>query len=301
MKSRILAFILLLSSSAFAQLSFEAEVDTNQIKLGEPIQLELSAKVPKTAEYTWPLLESGQNGIEILESGKLDSLIEGDWIQLHQKFTLTSFDSGEVEIPALELSVQDEEVQRSSPIAILVYFPEIKEEQDYFDIKAPREIPFNYWLLAYWALGAAGLAALIYYLWKFWQKRKKQGEKQVEEIQIPPIEWALEELNKLEAKGLWQNGKAKAYFSELDEILKIFLERKFGLKALESTAEELIVKIKPLCKEERHFNNLKNSLRLSAMVKFARQQSLPEENVQALDAVRDFVNSQEAPKLEADV
>ena len=123
----------------------------------------------------------------------------------------------------------------------------------------------------------------------------------MEEIQIPPIEWALEELNKLEAKGLWQNGKAKAYFSELDEILKIFLERKFGLKALESTAEELIVKIKPLCKEERHFNNLKNSLRLSAMVKFARQQSLPEENVQALDAVRDFVNSQEAPKLEADV
>ncbi|WP_421751676.1 hypothetical protein [Croceimicrobium sp.] len=301
MKSRILAFILLLSSSAFAQLSFEAKVDTNQIKLGEPIQLELSAKVPKAAEYTWPLLESGQNGIEIIESGKLDSLIKGDWIQLHQRFTLTSFDSGEVEIPALELSVEDEEVQRSSPIAILVYFPEIKEEQDYFDIKAPREIPFNYWLLAYWGLGAAGLAALIYYLWKFWQKRKNRGEKQVEEIQIPPIEWALEELNKLEAKGLWQDGKAKAYFSELDEILKIFLERKFGLKALESTAEELIVKIKPLCKEERHFNNLKNSLRLSAMVKFARQQSLPEENVQALDAVRDFVNSQEAPKLEADV
>lgn len=301
MKSRILAFILLLSSSAFAQLSFKAEVDTNQIKLGEPIQLELSAKIPKGIEYTWPLLESGQNGIEIIESGKLDSLIEGDWIQLYQKFTLTSFDSGEVEIPALELSAENEEVQRSEPIAILVYFPEIKAEQDYFDIKAPREIPFNYWLLAYWGLGAAGLAALIYYLWKFWQKRKKQGEKQVEEIQIPPIEWALEELNKLEAKGLWQNGKAKAYFSELDEILKIFLERKFGLKALESTAEELIVKIKPLCKEERHFNNLKNSLRLSAMVKFARQQSLPEENVQALDAVRDFVNSQEAPKLEADV
>lgn len=301
MKSRILAFILLLSSSTFAQLSFKAEVDTNQIKLGEPIQLELSAKVPKAAEYTWPLLESGQNGIEIIESGKLDSLIEGDWIQLHQTFTLTSFDSGEVEIPALELSVENEEVQRSSPIAILVYFPEIKAEQDYFDIKAPREIPFNYWLMAYWGLGAAGLATLIYYLWKFWQKRKKQGEKQVEEIQIPPIEWALEELNKLEAKGLWQNGKAKAYFSELDEILKIFLERKFGLKALESTAEELIVKIKPLCKEERHFNNLKNGLRLSAMVKFARQQSLPEENVQALDAVRDFVNSQEAPKLEADV
>lgn len=289
-----------LSLWASAQAEFIAQVDTQQIKLGEPIILELKAKLAEDQQFSWPLIED-LPGITIIEQGKLDTTkVDGFW-QLKQELKITSFDSGAAYIPSFKLMLEDSNTVQTDSLALLVYFPDIKEEQDYYDIKGPDSLPFDYWLVLYWSLALILLAAVLWYAWTQFKKRKTNAPSPKLEPQIPADQWALEALANLESKGLWQAGENKAYYSELVDILRVFLEKQHGLKTMELTADELILKIKPLVKEDALYRQMKESLSLSALVKFAKQKPLPEENVQALAGIREFVKSHQIQKTEGDV
>ncbi len=299
MKKLLVLILSLAAYLSYAQPSFEAVVDTQQIKIGEVILLQLKAQIAEDAVFIWPELP-GEGGIEIIETKKLDTLkIENGLIHLQQELRLTSFDSGASYIPALNLKVNDIEL-RTDSVPLLVFFPEVKEDQDIFDIKGPREIPFDYWRLLYIGLALLGLALVVLYIIRLY-KQPTAVKEVLTQKNIPPGEWALEELQKLEDAQLWQSGKLKAYYSELVDILRIYLERKFAIKAMESTADELIQKLKPLVESDIIFRALKSSLQTSALVKYARHKSTEIENRQAIEAVRDFIKSAETPKAESDV
>lgn len=290
----------LLGYNASAQSFFKARVDTQQIKLGEPIELIVEAEIPAGTRFEWP--ETFERpGLSFIERGGVDTLEKGGILRLKQEMRLTSFDSGEVTIPSYALVLENGESLETDAIPLLVYFPDVKEDQELNDIKGPRAIPFNYWVLLYWIGGALALAGLFYWLWKQAQGRKKPEVALSQEPQIPPGEWALAALSELERKELWQAGKTKAYYSELIDILRIYMERKFGLKAMESTADELIIMLKPLAPADSLFQSLKIALQNSALVKYAKHHSLPTENTQAMEAVRSFILSKETPKTDPDV
>lgn len=292
--------MLVLGRTAGAQSFFQTRVDTQQIKLGEPIKLSVEAELPVGNAFEWP--ETFERpGLTFIERGPIDTSEKDGLWHLKQEMRLTSFDSGDVMIPSYALILENGDSLKSAAIPLLVYFPDLKEGQELHDIKGPRDIPFNYWILLYWISGGLALAGLLYWLWLKAQGRKQNEKVMPKAVQIPAGEWALAELDKLEAQELWQAGKLKAYYSELIDILRIYVERKFGLKAMESTADELIVKLKPLVKEETLFQSLKIALQNSALVKYAKHHSLPVENEQALNTIRAFVASKEAPKTESDV
>lgn len=295
-----ITLLVLLGMSASAQSFFKARVDTQQIKLGEPIQLTVEAEIPAGSDFEWP--ETFERpGLTFIERGGVDTLEKGGILRLKQSMRLTSFDSGEVSIPSYSLLLENGESLETEAIPILVYFPDVKKDQELNDIKGPREIPFNYWILLYWLAGGLALAGLLYWLWKQAQGRKRPELEISPEAQIPAGEWAMAALQELEDKELWQAGKTKAYYSELIDILRIYVERKFGLKAMESTADELIVKLKPLVEADSLFQALKIALQNSALVKYAKHHSLPAENTQALEAVRSFILSKESPKPDSNV
>ncbi len=295
MKKYLLLLLLATQFGLQAQSEFSIALDTNQIKIGEPIELSLSALVPAKAQLQWPLLDSA-TGLTIIERGPIDSLLKGDQIELKQKISLTSFDSGEVYLPALKLIV-DEQTYQSDSALIRVFFPQIKEDQDYFDIKDPREIPLNYWLIAAYLLGGLAIVALVIWLIRKYAKRSPQSSAApVIEDPRSPVEWALEALSQLETAGLWQQGEEKKYFSELVDILRHFLEREYGMKAMESTADELIQKLENKVRDSELRKELNGSLRLSAMVKYARQKALPHENEKALQVIRQFVEQHQKPQ-----
>lgn len=300
MKKALSIVLLMLSFVGLAQSNFEARLDTQQIKLGEPIQLDLYAQIPANQTYTWPQLNK-ISSITIISEGKIDSSFEGELLKLHQRISFTSFDSGAVYLPSLNLSTENGEVLASDSIPILVYFPDIKAEQDYYDIKGPREIPFDYLIALYWTLAVLALAALLYFLWyKFIRNRKSESLKPTAPP-IPPVDWALQALNDLEAKALWQESKFKLYYSELVDILRHFLEKQYGLKTMELTADELSAKLLNYVRDPELYKALKQSIQLSALVKFAKEKPLPEENIRALNTIREFVNLHQVSKTDTDV
>jgi len=300
MKKVLLLFISLSTSILSGQnISFSLTADTNSILIGEQINLRLEGRIKAGDQYQWPFLPDTITGLSIIATGKIDSLLENDQLVLNQNISISSFDSGAVHIPRLIL-VSETDSALSQGSIITVALTEAQEDTDLYDIKAPLNAPYNWWPWLYIALAIIVSAALINWLIKRYRSKKQAPTKDIVPS-LPPGEWALQELVKLEERKLWQAGMQKQYYSELIDILRYFLEREYSIKAMESTAEELIEKLKKLNIEEEHFSALSKSLRLSSMVKFAKQQALEYENEAALKGVKDFVlKTQSKPEKKED-
>jgi len=97
--------------------------------------------------------------------------------------------------------------------------------------------------------------------------------KPVEEVYVAPPkahEVALEKLQLLRAKELWQQGKIKEYQSELTYIVREYLEERFEIQALESTTVEIVQELEQKDITEEHKTELTDMFRMADMVKFAK-------------------------------
>jgi hypothetical protein len=292
-----LLFLSLCASFSNAQHSeFSVKADTNSILIGEAVLLTLSGEIKVGDPYQWPFLPDTIKGLNVLDQGKIDSLIVKERLTLSQKINITSFDSGFVQIPKL-VFLNGNDSALSQGLVIKVSLTQAQEDNELFDIKAPLAPPFNWLPWLYLAL--AIIAAVLLIVWLFKRFRKKGHQSKIDNVpSLAPIDWALEQLAILEEKKLWQDGFQKQYYSQLIDILRYFLEREFSVKAMESTAEELIEKLKKLKLDEENFTSLSKTLRLSSMVKFAKQQAQPYEHEESLQAVKNLVLKTQLKKAE---
>ena len=136
--------------------------------------------------------------------------------------------------------------------------------------------PYLIWVVL--ALLLIGL--LIYYL----KTRKKPETKEIDTINtLPPFEEALEKLQELDNKLLWQNNEIKKYYSELTEIVRVFIEKELEIPALEITTFELVSMLSDY-NNPKNINITKETVRkLNALlqeadlVKFAKSTPLSHE------------------------
>lgn len=296
----VLGTLMLSGLGGYAQsLSFSLESDTAQIEIGEAVQIELSATVKANESYDWPALPDTITGLVIAESSGIDTVKSTQaWLELSQKFRVTSFDSGFVLIPPLSLFQANDSAQ-SERLVITVNFPDLSEEQEYYDIKEPLTVARNWWLIAAAVAGALALLVLAWWLWQRFQPSAAGPTK----AKVPPMAphlWALQELSLLQEEKLWQNDQHKTYYSRLIDILRVYLERRFGVKAMESTAAELKEKLKSLPEQKNQDQFLGATLNRSALVKYAKEKPLPVECEQDLAAIVSFVKNSRPKTAEND-
>jgi len=91
----------------------------------------------------------------------------------------------------------------------------------------------------------------------------------------PPHEIAYEELQRLAASELLAHGEWKAYYSEISEIIRRYVEGRYQIVALELTTTELLVQLEAIEIEEKHQILFVQFLQLCDFVKFAKY--IPEE------------------------
>ena len=151
-------------------------------------------------------------------------------------------------------------------------------KQKMYDIKdiAPADNSIgDWWKWLLVLLIIAGLGALAYWYVKKHKEKKEEGE-----IYKTPIEKATNLLNTLEKKELWQRGEIKEYYSELTDIVRIYIEEAIEVPAMESTTSELIqaLKIASLKKKmelsKETIDNLFTVLKQADLVKFAKSKPL---------------------------
>ncbi len=108
---------------------------------------------------------------------------------------------------------------------------------------------------------------------------------------LPPHVIAIKALDELRNRKLWQNGKHKLYYSTLTEILRLYIEGRWSIGALEMTSDEIITALRDVDIKHDSRSNLIAILRTADMVKFAKALPDAEDNEQLFTYAYYFVEN----------
>jgi hypothetical protein len=277
--------------------SFELKTNKDLIAIGEHVELTMTINSIEGALVEFPqLTDTLVKNIEILETGSIDTIQnQNGAFSFIQKLILTSFDSGYYAISPRYAKINGDSFA-SNPILLGVQTLDIDTSSQYFDIKGVAESDISimelieeYWP---WLAGFVAIAALITFIVLRFSKKKEQVIIEIPKPKIPPHIIAIERLEKLKEKQLWQEGKTKAYYIELTEVLRWFIEQRFGVYALEQTTDEIMTSLRrlPNIKEEDK-ESVYRLLFLADLVKFAKEKPVGSENEQYFEMTKSFVAS----------
>lgn len=157
---------------------------------------------------------------------------------------------------------------------------------DIRNIKPPEEPPVDWrpYYLAGAALAALAALALLA------SRLRRRAARAHPVPPPPPHEIALEELERLRARRLIEEGAFKEYYSRLSAIVRAYVERRFGLRSPEMTTEEfLLTSARSGRLDHAHRALLGEFLTESDLVKFARHLPTIEASARAWASARRFV------------
>lgn len=143
------------------------------------------------------------------------------------------------------------------------------------------------------------LSLLVWYIvWYMRNKWQGRGRELKPAPKLPPHVIAIKALDELRNRKLWQNGKHKLYYSTLTEILRLYIEGRWAVGALEMTSDEIISALRDVDIKHDSRSNLIAILRTADMVKFAKALPEPEENEQLFTYAYYFVENTKSVDVE---
>ncbi|MEP7257703.1 MAG: hypothetical protein ABI687_04935 [Flavitalea sp.] len=283
----ILLALSLLSSFLYAQVNITASIDRSRILIGEPILLSVEASVPAGETMEWFTADSIAH-FEFIEKYKADTAEGLDSKKVTQLLSITSFDSGRWEIPSFQILVGGKPYYTDS-ISVDVSFVSFDPSADYRDIKEIEEVANTSVKYIPWILAALTLSSLALIIFLARKQKPLKTELKIATPLLTPYEEAIQALNDLRKKGTPVEGEEKLYYSKLNDILRVFVLRKYGIATLERTNEELIMQLSKMKLPTEPYTLLAQSLRMSDFVKFAKYRPSEQENKSNMDVIRSSI------------
>ncbi len=293
--------VLLLTGQAGAQqVTAVATPDTTDILIGDQIEFSIEFTMPLDYRVLWPFQKDTlTRNVEIIRQSPVDTAINeaGNLVKMFQTFTITSFDSGYYRIPPLKFRYQpiDDTVfmeASTMPSYLRVHTMAVDTSQAIKAIKPPLRAPLTFrevlpWLLI--SLAALAITLLIVYVIS--RRKKKQPLFTIRPRPVlPPHIIALNGLEALRGKKLWQAGKVKDFYTELTDIVRVYIEDRFGVNAVEMTTDEILDGMRNTDANREAIGRLSQMLKLADLVKFAKEKPLPVDNDNSLNNSIVFVN-----------
>ena len=284
----------LFAQNAVPEKQATATVDSSTIKIGEQFLLTLQASANTSQQLVWPQVPDSFDHMVVVDRSRIDTLRQGSGNIYKQQIRITGFDSGYWKIPAFSFGIVSGDSTVTSPafmtdsLFITVNTVPVDTTKPFKPIKQILNVPFN--ILAYWPFILGGTIALVILIWLIFFKKKKKTEKPEKTLpQDPPYEQAIKNLHALEEEKLWQHHEVKLYYTRLTDILRYYIQRQFGINAMEQTSDELLQKIKSVTKLNQQKNNLRYILQTADLAKFARLQPQPEEHEASMKKAYEMV------------
>ena len=260
--------------------TIEVFIDSTSIMIGEKIDYYIKIKSDTLVDIKFsekPFFLP----FEILEEYPLDTMESKLDYLFTKKYSLIHFDSGNYWLPNQKLFLNGS-LKILDSILIKVKNVSVDTlKQPLYDIKPIEEVKKNYFDLIKWTLIiiliSVFLIGLIYFL--FFKNKIETNSLN----SAPPFERAIKELKELESFVLKKDQDYKEYYSSLTGIVRRYLEEDAKVSALESTSDQLLLKLEILKTQgvldlkTQTLNNLKNVLKTADLVKFAK--SIPEKNL----------------------
>jgi hypothetical protein len=236
-------------------------------------------------------------GIEIVDRTIIDTTqLKDGRVQYDQYMTLTSFEDSLFYIAPLPF-VSSGDTVWSESLMLNVVQPFEMDSTDIAitDIKGIYKAPIWWWGIFRWvllALAIAGIGIGGYYLISY--LRRRYGDVPAVVVPTEPLrpadEVALEKLDAIREQKIWQSGQVKEYYTQLTDVVREYIARRFEVSSTEQTSDETLRAMRVLLTDKKElYDNLRKMLTLADLVKFAKWTTTPDENEISLRNAYTFV------------
>jgi hypothetical protein len=274
----------------------EQRVEPSVVRIGDSIHVTVLA--PSGAVLALPALADTLGAFDVLGSELADRDGRAR-LQIH----LAAFDAGSLEIPSFDVPVTGGLAIPTRPYRITVesLLPADSAAVDSMTIRAahpPLDLPQEFrWKVALgYLLVLAALGGLAWYLYRRWKNRPIAAPvvAPVPVVRRAPEVVALEALEAVLAKGYALRGLFKEHYTETLDVLRVFIEQRLGVEAMDRTSHELLDELARASAGPRVTSGLAALLEEADLVKFAKQTPSVESAVALVDSARSWVKEANA-------
>ena len=287
-------------------ITISTRISPDPSNIGDLLELEVVAAFPRGYSVNLPV-GAAFAPLHLVDVGEGEPEVTGDGLRKTFRVRLQHFATGAAEVPAFSLTYVDPDgAVATVPVPATAFTvdsllaneadPERKPEDPPISIEYPNTLAETV------ILSVLATTAALLVVWLVLRRVLRRRRPAPVVPAIPPHVLALDALTELEQSELLVEGRVQDYYLQLTEIAKGYLERRFGVPALDRTTDEVrrdllrqAARIEPLTPTE-----LIEFLQRSDLVKFARFHPEETESREALGFVRGAVERskpvQEAPK-----
>lgn len=309
-KNALAASCLLASAAAWSAptVKVSADIDSAAIVMGSLNHLRVTVDMPSStpAQLTdFPLLTPGVeylefNGVDVVASDSTSTETDAR-TRLKFDFTIQAFDPGEVTIPPFAVLPAPGADTAFSNVVTFKVLPvdvdSLATIHPMASVVSAQSRWYDYipnWLI--WLLAGLAVAAAAVWAYFTFHRHRVVVEERRKPV-VPPYELAVQRLNDLQQRHLPENGHEKEYYTRLVDILRDYLQGRFGINAMEMTSTQIVKALRDNPQTRMTADEIRAVLSVADFVKFAKVRPLPDDNIRSFNRAISFVE-QTRPKPE---
>lgn len=289
---------LAVSIAAYGDVTVSAKLDSAVLLMGKQTALHIEVLQDAGVEGCF-LGERSDTLTRFVEvAGRTDGdtvEIENNRIQIKRDWILQSFDSGLYVLPPVQYVVGNDTFKSSGQLTLKVMPANVDTLSNIHGYKSVESVPFHlfdylpdfivdYWWIYVIIIVILAIGAVVYY-----QMGKRTGIVPPQVTLVPPYDEAMARLDELKNRQLWQSGQEKTYYTELTDILRNYIDRRFGINAMEMTSSQIISTLRRNKETKAVNEQLGQILEIADFVKFAKVKPLASDNEASLQRAINFV------------
>jgi len=318
MRLAVTILLLFMTQLSFAQSSISLSFPSDTIAIGQPVmaQLRISADLANIEQIDFSALLETENQLYEFDTTLLEKyfdvsigannlgisndrlLLRGSEVTTNTiDLPLTFFTMGVGAFPNPTMQLRDSTaVLPLQPSLIYVKPPDgFANQLDSLQLQGIKPIieegaHWTDYLPILYVVGGLFLLGGIFYL--ILRRRKEEDLQFVQEeevVVIPAHTKAVAALQELDSQQLWQQGKVKAYQSELTKIMRAYVSDRYDIAALEMTSTDIKKSLVAEGLDDELVKSMADIMQIADIVKFAKGTAGPELNQKFMTDAFDWV------------
>lgn len=275
-----------------------ASIDSTVIEMGARANITIDISDPSMKGVLVDLPEPGvlTDAVDIV-SVEADTFAAG----YQYRVCIQAFEPGDITFEPFRFAVGDDTTQ-STHLSLKVIPVELDSLETINPMTGVANVPrkwYDYipdyllWIVLSVALLAVVVALIVLY--------RKNGTIIIKKVKpVDPYEEAMSSLNNLRERKLAETGREKEFYTSLIDILRKYLDGRYGINAMEMTSTQILATLKANPETRDNQPRIKQILEIADFVKFANVRPLPDDNVNTFRNVVKFVEDTKPVVIEAD-
>lgn len=281
-------------------------VSASGATVGDRLDAVIDVTVPKGTSVERPEIGQDLGPFTVFDPSWEGPVVADGKARYAFKARLAAFETGSLEIPAVEVRVGGRggaSVLKTAPVKVEILSVLGEKEPDaagkpaIADLKPPASLPADYRPLLVALAIFLGLLLAAGAAW--WLERRLAPRLAAVPApedpfhRLPPHVWAYAELKRLLERRLADEGEISLFFSELSRILKLYLGGRYRVPLMEQTSDEIPALLREAGGPQDAIRSARELLRKADGIKFAREGANPggcrasvEEAYRIVDATR---------------